>query len=209
MKHEDNLFDIDYNNEDEEMAGGKWGTNIIEMTKIHSPISLCVCIIGIILGIVALLFPELHHQSLIHRELFQNYERIHQHQYKIVYTLFCGTWIGLQTIHLITIILTMFGLKTTKPGFLIPQLLILVILIGIQILLLSSLILLNIIGEKFDGVPIFLTLFFLGSNSTNGYVLLYSYRILSARWSEIKRILSVAKSVHFKDKIERTKIRSQ
>uniref|UniRef100_A0A0N5C0K9 Tic20-like family protein n=1 Tax=Strongyloides papillosus TaxID=174720 RepID=A0A0N5C0K9_STREA len=207
MKRDDNYFELDYPTDDEDKAGGKRGTNIIQVTKIHSPISLIVSIIGILLGIVALLYPELHHQSLIHKELFQNYERIHQHEYRIIYKIICGSWIVIQTIHLVTIILSMFGLKTTKPGFLIPQLIILLFLIGIQILLLSSLILLNIIGEKFDIIPILLTIFFLTFNSTNAYVLLYSYRTLSARWNEIKRILSEAKSVHFKDKIERTKIK--
>uniref|UniRef100_A0A0K0DY97 Tic20-like protein n=1 Tax=Strongyloides stercoralis TaxID=6248 RepID=A0A0K0DY97_STRER len=208
MKRDDNYFDLDYVTEDEEKPGGKWGTNIIQITKIHSPISLIVCIIGILLGVIALIYPELHHKSLIHKELFQNYERIHQHQYKIIYKIICVSWIVFQTIHLVTIILSMFGLKTTKPGFLIPQLIVLLFLIGIQILLLCSLILLNIIGEKFDSIPVFLTIFFLTFNSTNAYALLYSYRILSDRWNEIKRILSEAKSVHFKDKIERTKTRS-
>ncbi|CEF70219.1 Hypothetical protein SRAE_2000485300 [Strongyloides ratti] len=208
MKRDDNYYDLDYPTEDEEKPGGKWGTNIIQITKIHSPISLIVCIIAILLGVIALIYPELHHQSLIHKELFQNYERIHQHKYKIIYKIICGSWIAFQTIHLVTIIFSMFGLKTTKPGFLIPQLIVLLFSIGIQILLLCSLILLNIIGEKFDSIPLFLTIFFLVFNSTNAYVLLYSYRILSARWNEIKRILSEAKSVHFKDKIERTKTRS-
>uniref|UniRef100_A0AC35TJR5 CNNM transmembrane domain-containing protein n=1 Tax=Rhabditophanes sp. KR3021 TaxID=114890 RepID=A0AC35TJR5_9BILA len=110
MKHDESPTTFEFNNE-EDKAAGPCGRNVVTMTKIHSPISLTVCIFGIIIGSIAFAFPEIHRNSLIHKEMFKTYERLHYYKYRLGYKIVCGSWIFLQTLHGVTIVLTIVGIK--------------------------------------------------------------------------------------------------
>uniref|UniRef100_A0A1I7YRZ8 CNNM transmembrane domain-containing protein n=1 Tax=Steinernema glaseri TaxID=37863 RepID=A0A1I7YRZ8_9BILA len=89
----------------------KCGLHIQTVIVIHSSVSIVICILGTALGLLNVIYPELHHKSPVFRQIFKNYERTHHFYYHLCFKLTVVLWIAMHFVHLVTIIMTIMGLK--------------------------------------------------------------------------------------------------
>uniref|UniRef100_A0A0M3HZW9 MARVEL domain-containing protein n=1 Tax=Ascaris lumbricoides TaxID=6252 RepID=A0A0M3HZW9_ASCLU len=187
----------------------------------HCPITIIASLLAIGLGVVLIFYPNLHHKSPIYRQLLQkgccyfhlfplsfpfvqienlqHYSRTKTNSYVRYYETAIFTWIAVHALHLITVGLTVLGTQLIRPRLLVPQLMILVVLVGFFTLAILAIITLNAIGSRLTWVSGLISLLFCFFTATNLYLLVLTHRYVADRREIIQRILANTKTVTFKE----------
>uniref|UniRef100_A0A915C7S1 PGG domain-containing protein n=1 Tax=Parascaris univalens TaxID=6257 RepID=A0A915C7S1_PARUN len=175
------------------------GIHVQTLLLAHCPVTIIASILAIGLGIVLIFYPNLHHKSPIYRQLLQHYSRTKTNSYVRYYEAAIFTWIAVNALHIITVGLTVLGTQLIRPRLLVPQLVILVVLVGFFTLAILAIITLNAIGSRLIWVSGLISLFFCFFTATNLYLLVLTHRYVADRREIIQRILANTKTVTFKE----------
>ncbi|VDL79145.1 unnamed protein product [Nippostrongylus brasiliensis] len=166
---------------------------------IHSAISMVVCMLGITVGILLLLYPSWHEFFLLYRQTLTYLRRNDPAIYWMCYRIFFSCWTGMHFLHLSTVVGTILGAQMTKARLVVPQMVILVCEIGIYILGTFALVLISVTGAKVTWMALLVLLFFAFFASTNLALLVAYHRILQEKNIALRSLLAT-KSVHFKER---------
>ncbi|KAI6213546.1 Betaine-aldehyde dehydrogenase family protein [Aphelenchoides besseyi] len=178
--------------EDDAQLHYKCGFHVQMIYYVSSVIAVIVDLFPIVLGLFAFMYPELHRKTAVYPQFFQYYDRTHAHQYYIFYNVVTFVWILLFFLHILGIGIAIFGVRLKKPMLMLPQLLLLVIRIGLLLFLFCSLVCFNAVGSAFCSVV----------NTVVAYLIptVLCFRFVLEKYEMIQRILASAKTVHFKDR---------
>uniref|UniRef100_A0A914W6L0 PGG domain-containing protein n=1 Tax=Plectus sambesii TaxID=2011161 RepID=A0A914W6L0_9BILA len=172
---------------------------------IHTPITAIVCLLGIAIGVVALELPHLHHHTPLYDHVLHKYYRRHKHAYLIIYTATASLWIGLHSLHLLTLVLAVIGTQLSRPMLLRPELLLLLVQLGLLLAILISVVTLMILTNQVMPIILTIAISFLLLTCTYTYVVVWCHRYLSDKYRALMEILANTKSVHFKEGKKRRK----
>ncbi|UMM35741.1 hypothetical protein L5515_008225 [Caenorhabditis briggsae] len=167
---------------------------------IHSGVSIVTSLLGIILGSILLVRTEWHEKLFLYRLTLAYLRRADPSKYWIAYRVFFGVWIAIHSIHLVTIVLSIIAVHKSYLKLLKPQLVALLVQLGLFIVLISSLVVYSITGTRVAWIALVVILFHTLFASTNLFLLAKYHRFLDEKLQILREILSAqAKSVHFKD----------
>lgn len=166
---------------------------------IHTPIAAVVCLFGIALGVVAIVFPQLHHHTPLYEELLHKYYRYNKHVYGFIYTTIVSFWIVLHSLHLLTLLLAVLGTQLSRPKLLRPELFLLLVQLGLLLAIVISAATLMILTEKIMPVVLSIAIPFLLATCSHMYVVVWCHRYLSDKYHALMEVLANTKSVHFKE----------
>ncbi|KAI1716060.1 hypothetical protein Ddc_10651 [Ditylenchus destructor] len=127
----------------------------------HCVVTVAVDFLGVVVGILVFLYPQKLRETSIYRQLFQHYDRTQAYHYQLFYNLSAFGWIFLFFFHILSIGLSILGVQKQKPWLILPQLILLLIRIGLLLALFAALVTINITGEELMLKSVFLVFFFL------------------------------------------------
>ncbi|ETN77399.1 hypothetical protein NECAME_11068 [Necator americanus] len=167
---------------------------------IHCAWSLVICMLGIAIGILLLVYPSWHEFLLLYKQTLTYLRRNDPIVYWICYRIFLSCWIAMHFAHLATVLGTIFGAQMTKSRLVVPQMITLLLQIGIYILGSFALIIISVTGAKITWIALLIVFFFAFFASTNLGLLVAYHRVLEEKNIALRALLANTKSVHFKER---------
>ncbi|CAD6196422.1 unnamed protein product [Caenorhabditis auriculariae] len=166
---------------------------------IHSAVSMVTSLMGITVGILFLVSPDWHEKFYLYKQTLAYLRRADPLRYWLFYKIFFFAWIFVHLLHLASIIVTVVAVQKTSTALLKPQLLVLILLIGLLILGLSGLIVISVTGSRPTWLSIVIVLFFFVVGGTNLSLVVIYHKFLDDKMAALRELLGNGKSVHFKD----------
>ncbi|KAI6189923.1 Betaine-aldehyde dehydrogenase family protein [Aphelenchoides bicaudatus] len=114
----------------------KFGYHVVAIYYASSLVIVFVDLIPIVIGLFFFMYPELHRQLAIYPQFLQYYDRVFSYHYYIAYNSTIFAFILLHFVHIISIGLSIAGVRYSKPYLMLTQLIFLVFRIGLFLLLL-------------------------------------------------------------------------
>ncbi|KAI1707402.1 hypothetical protein DdX_12499 [Ditylenchus destructor] len=183
----------------------KCGYHVQIIYYAHCVVTVAVDFLGVVVGILVFLYPQKLRETSIYRQLFQHYDRTQAYHYQLFYNLSAFGWIFLFFFHILSIGLSILGVQKHKPWLILPQLILLLIRIGLLLALFAALVTINITGEELMLKSVFLVFFFLIFAVSFLVATVFCFRYVLERYMIMRRILASTKSVHFKERRKRKK----
>ncbi|KAI6186582.1 Betaine-aldehyde dehydrogenase family protein [Aphelenchoides besseyi] len=180
--------------EDDAQLHYKCGFHVQMIYYVSSVIAVIVDLFPIVLGLFAFMYPELHRKTAVYPQFFQYYDRTHAHQYYIFYNVVTFVWILLFFLHILGIGVAIFGVRLKKPMLMLPQLMLLVIRIGLLLFLFCSLVCFNAVGSAFAPWSTLLAFFLLVFAVAYLIPTVLCFRFVLEKYEMIQRILASAKT---------------
>ncbi|KAI6233277.1 hypothetical protein M3Y99_00930300 [Aphelenchoides fujianensis] len=186
--------------EDDVRFHQKCGYHVQMIYYVHSVVAVVVDLLPICFALFLFMYPEVHRKSAVYPQFFQYYDRTHAYQYYIVYNVLLFVWILLFFLHILGIGLAIFGVRWKKPYLMLPQLILLVIRIGLLCFLFCALLCFNAVGSELAWACTLGTTLLLAFSGSYLCSTVFCFRYVHEKYVMIQRILASAKSVHFKDR---------
>ncbi|CAI4223056.1 unnamed protein product [Auanema sp. JU1783] len=160
---------------------------------------MLICLLGIAVGILLLLYIDWHEQSVLYRQFLTYLRRANPTLYWLCYRIAASAWCIFHFIHLASIIMTIFGVQVTKMCLIIPQMVVLALHIGVYVLMSFSITLLSITGAKFMWMSLTIVIFFAVFTTSNLILMVLYHRFLDEKNKALKNLLGNTRTVHFKE----------
>lgn len=180
----------------------KCGLHVQIIYFTHSIIIVILDISAIIIFLVFLFSPSIIRYLPIYRLLFKNYDRTHNHQFQFIICILSLFMIVLYLLHTFLTSLSIYAIQREKPLLVIPQLVFLLLRVGLLLIASGSFIFADVVMGV-THVSTYIVTFFLLSASSYLLSSILCFRWLFERWCMMKKILAAQKSVHFKRKRRR------
>uniref|UniRef100_A0A914D7E1 Uncharacterized protein n=1 Tax=Acrobeloides nanus TaxID=290746 RepID=A0A914D7E1_9BILA len=168
---------------------------------LHSIPGILFYLLAIALGVITLIFPHLHRESSIYRQLFQRYERSNANDYYLYYQIVVASWISLYFLLIISTIFGLIGAKVRRPVLLIPLFVFHLINVGILILIAFALMTINTVGEQWVIWPSVIVVFYLTVSTISLGITLLCYRFVVESHEVLLQLMASTKQVHFNEKM--------
>ncbi|CAJ0950441.1 unnamed protein product, partial [Mesorhabditis belari] len=169
-------------------------------TYIHNGISTFVCLIAFIFGVMALLWPEWHEWLTLYKQYLAYARRADPILYWLCYKIFFISWIFIHVTHFMTIIVTIIGIQTIRPSLVFPQLIHLMVHLGLLTVLLAAVLIICSTAAKIAWFTLGLILIFMFPVCSNLYILVVFYEFIYEKYDALQAVLANTKQVHFKER---------
>jgi len=95
---------------------------------------------------------------------FQHYDRIHAYQYLLFYNLLTLAWVLTFFLHLVSTGLSILGVQIRRPQLMLPQLILLLLRVGLLLGAFIALMTMNLVGEGVMLLPTMVVAFFMAAS---------------------------------------------
>uniref|UniRef100_A0A7E4VF98 Uncharacterized protein n=1 Tax=Panagrellus redivivus TaxID=6233 RepID=A0A7E4VF98_PANRE len=182
-----------------------WGAHVRYWFYFHVIFTTIVNIIGITLGTIAILYPNIHRESPIYSQILKHYERLYLYSYNIGYLIFCSVIIALFACQIISSIVAIVGTKLRSANLILPHIIVVLLHCGALILLLTFFIVVNFLLDRWIFVCPIIVIAFSICTGLDLFITVATYRYVRERQELMAVYTANTKQVHFRKNRRRAK----